>query len=74
MAKNTGLGKGLEALFGDTTIVEDIKKEEKKEGEVIEKIKIIEIEPNRSQPRRKFDEESIEELAESIKILSLIHI
>ena len=41
MAKNTGLGKGLEALFGDTTIVEDIKKEEKKEGEVIEKIKIM---------------------------------
>ncbi|MFR0823596.1 MAG: ParB/RepB/Spo0J family partition protein [Clostridia bacterium] len=72
MAKNTGLGKGLEALFGDTTIVEDIKKEEKKEGEVIEKIKIIEIEPNRSQPRRKFDEESIEELAESIKIYGVI--
>ncbi len=72
MAKNTGLGKGLEALFGDTTMVEDIKKEEKKEGEVIEKIKIIDIEPNRSQPRRKFDEESIEELAESIKIYGVI--
>lgn len=72
MAKNTGLGKGLEALFGDSNIAEEIKKEERKEGEVIEKIKIIEIEPNRSQPRRKFDEEAIEELAESIKIYGVI--
>lgn len=72
MAKNTGLGKGLEALFGDSNIAEEMKKEERKEGEVIEKIKIIEIEPNRSQPRRKFDEEAIEELAESIKIYGVI--
>lgn len=71
MAKNTGLGKGLEALFADKSIIEDIK-EEKREGEVVEKIKIIEIEPNKNQPRRKFDMESIEELAESIKIYGII--
>ena len=28
MAKNTGLGKGLDALFSDKTVIEDIKKEE----------------------------------------------
>ena len=75
MAKNTGLGKGLEALFADKSIIEDIKKdnsEEKREGEVVEKIKIIDIEPNKNQPRRKFDMESIEELAESIKIYGII--
>ena len=75
MAKNTGLGKGLEALFTDKSIIEDIKndiKEEKKEGEVVEKIKIIDIEPNRNQPRRNFDMEAIEELAESIKIYGII--
>ena len=72
MAKKTGLGKGLDALFGDTNIIEDMKKEEKQEGEVIENIKVIEIEPNRNQPRRTFDEESIEELAESIKIYGVI--
>lgn len=75
MAKNTGLGKGLEALFTDKSIIEDIKKdtfEEKRDGEIIEKIKIIDIEPNKNQPRRKFDIETIEELAESIKIYGII--
>lgn len=75
MAKNTGLGKGLEALFADKSIIEDIKNdnsEEKRDGEVVEKIKIIDIEPNKNQPRRKFDMESIEELAESIKIYGII--
>ena len=61
MMKNTGLGKGLDALFTDKTVIEDIK-EEKKEGERIENIKIIEIEPNRNQPRKNFDMEAIEEL------------
>ena len=75
MAKNTGLGKGLEALFTDKSIIEDIKKdtlEERLDGEVVEKIKIIDIEPNKNQPRRKFDIEAIEELAESIKIYGII--
>lgn len=75
MAKNTGLGKGLDALFTDKLVIEDIKddnKEQKIEGELVEKIKIIDIEPNRNQPRRKFDIESIEELAESIKIYGII--
>jgi len=71
MAKNTGLGKGLDALFSDKTVIEDIK-EEKKDGEKIQKIKIIDIEPNRNQPRRVFDMEAIEELAESIKIYGVI--
>ncbi len=77
MAKNTGLGKGLNALFGENPIIEDVKeekenKEEIREGEVVEKIKIVDVEPNRNQPRRKFDMESIEELAESIKIYGII--
>ena len=69
MAKNTGLGKGLNALFGDVnTVQEDVKKEEKiKKGEVIEILKINEVEPNRNQPRKQFDEEALEDLAESIK-------
>lgn len=71
MAKNTGLGKGLDALFSDKTVIEEIQ-EEKIEGEKIEKIKIIDIEPNRNQPRRNFDMEAIEELAESIKIYGVI--
>ncbi len=73
MAKKTGLGKGLDALFGDNTIMENnINFEERKDGEIVEKIKLVNIEPNRNQPRRTFDEESIEELAESIKVYGVI--
>ncbi len=69
--KNTGLGKGLNALFTDTSVIDEIK-EEKQKGEKIEKIKVIDIEPNRNQPRKNFDMEAIEELAESIKIYGII--
>jgi len=68
MTKNTGLGKGLGALLS-TNIVEE---EKIQEGEVIQKLKIIEVEPNKEQPRRSFDEESIEELASSIKEYGVI--
>ena len=68
MAKKTGLGKGLEALFTNNVPEE----EQKKENEIVQSLKIIEIEPNRNQPRRKFDEEALEELAESIKKYGVI--
>ena len=68
MANKTGLGKGLGALFGDNFTEE----EENGGKEVIEKIKIIEIEPNKDQPRKNFDEESLEELANSIKEYGVI--
>ena len=69
MAKMTGLGKGLDALFKDTIKEEN---EEVQEGEKILKININEVEPNKEQPRKRFDEEAIEELAESIKRYGLI--
>lgn len=67
MAKKTGLGKGLEALFGDNSINKEIN-----ENDITKKIKITDIEPNRDQPRSYFDEESLDELAESIKRYGLI--
>ena len=68
MTKNTGLGKGLGALLS-TNIVEE---EKIQDGEVIQNLKIIEVEPNKEQPRRSFNEESIEELASSIKEYGVI--
>lgn len=68
MAKKTGLGKGLDALFASNAPEE----ENIKENEVVENLKIIEVEPNRDQPRKKFDEEALEELAESIKRYGVI--
>ena len=74
MAKKSGLGKGLNALFADTLEdeVEVVKVEEKIEGEVVRTLKITEVEPNRNQPRKQFDEEALEELSDSIKRYGLI--
>lgn len=70
MAKKTGLGKGLDALFSTNLVVNE--EEKIQEGEVIQKIKLINIEPNREQPRKIFDEEGLEELANSIKEYGII--
>ena len=74
MAKKSGLGKGLNALFADTLEedLEEVKVEEKIDGEIVQTLKITEVEPNRNQPRKIFDEEALEELADSIKKYGLI--
>ena len=73
MAKMTGLGKGLGALFNDENILDSEPKVDIKEGEeVVHNIKLIDIEPNVNQPRRTFNNESIDELAESIKRYGVI--
>ena len=69
MANKTGLGKGLYALFGDN-FRENMEDTEDKEK--VEKIKIIKIEPNKDQPRKNFDDDGIEELANSIKEYGVI--
>lgn len=71
MAKNTGLGRGLDALFAESSVLQEIKQADNK-GEVIKNIKIIEIEPNVSQARKKFNEESLNELSQSIKTYGII--
>ena len=69
MGKKTGLGKGLDALFANNEIAED---EQIREGEVVQKLNLREVEPNRNQPRKIFDDEKIEELANSIKEYGVI--
>lgn len=58
-AKKGGLGRGLDALFADNSI------EEIASTSAV-KLKIMDIEPNRDQPRKIFDEDALAELAESI--------
>ena len=58
--KKTGLGRGIDAIFTDNS-VEDLSVTS---GAV--KVKLIDIEPNRDQPRKQFDEEALNELAQSI--------
>ena len=67
MPKMTGLGKGLDALFGPTPEEEKVK-----DDDVLKNLKITEVEPNREQPRKNFNQEALEELAESIKEYGLI--
>lgn len=57
--KKGGLGKGLDALFTDNTI------DEIENGGAVE-IRLTEIEPDRNQPRKVFDEEALAQLSESI--------
>ena len=68
-SKKTGLGKGLDALFGGVISEEEKKRENE---ELVQQIKLVEIEPNKNQARQVFNEESIEELSESIKKYGLI--
>ncbi len=67
MAKKTGLGKGLDALFGPTP-----EEEKMQENDTLKNLKVNEVEPNRDQPRKRFDQETLEELAQSIKEYGLI--
>ena len=68
MTKKTGLGKGLDALLLNNVVEE----EKVQDGEKVQKLKLIDVEPNRDQPRRIFDEDSLNELAESIKKYGVI--
>ena len=70
MSKMTGLGKGLDALFGSNQI-ENIETEEIN-NENLRTLKITEVEPNREQPRKNFNQEALEELADSIKTYGII--
>lgn len=71
MAEKTGLGKGLDALFSNN--IANIQQEEEiREGETIVNLKLRDVEPNKNQPRTNFDDEKIEELANSIKEYGVI--
>lgn len=89
--KTRGLGKGLDALFGDAEVtlqtrpkkniednviksdsVEQIQTSENKKNNGIEYIDINNIKPNSNQPRKKFDDDKLAELAASIEEHGLI--
>lgn len=70
MAMKKGLGKGLDSLITDKvstkTAVKAVEKPvDEKAGEIM--LNISKVEPNRDQPRKKFDEDALLELAESIR-------
>lgn len=88
--KATGLGRGLDALFGDVEVAATrdpapsgkemaksseappVQEEETDAGGGLRYVDINEIKPNAGQPRKNFDEDKLEELAESIDRHGLI--
>lgn len=67
MAKH-GLGRGLGALFGDIDLNEDAAEEQN----IAKEIPIADIHPNENQPRKKFDDAAMLELANSIRLHGVI--
>lgn len=61
-AKKGGLGRGLDSLFNENATDDNLTVE----------LRLSEIEPNRNQPRVHFDENALQELAESIKTHGLL--
>lgn len=71
-----GLGKGLDSLIPDAVGEAKAKKEVKettgeKDGGVVI-VKITSVEPNRKQPRKNFNEDKLQELADSIKQVGML--
>src|ERR1035437_5699539 len=62
MQRKGGLGRGLDALFNDNSSDEQL----------AVNLRISEIEPNRLQPRKNFDEKALEELSESILLYGML--
>ena len=80
MALKRGLGKGLDSLIPTNVMMESEVKhatvstasspEEEKDGTLM--VKLSKVEPNREQPRENFDEDSLQELAESLKQFGML--
>lgn len=77
--KKKGLGKGLDSLIPDNKSMKSVTSEktvESKEDAAaksgVQVMKINEVEPNRDQPRKNFDEDALLELSDSIKQFGLL--
>ncbi len=81
--KKGGLGKGLNNLIPDGNIKKEKTEQKEKVNDIKEQddeitnknpimLRVTEIEPNRSQPRKKFNEDALQELADSIKQFGII--
>ena len=83
--RKAGLGKGLDSLIPASSHKENISGEKQRNTRIVEKVvekvvekpieikvKLSQIEPNRKQPRKKFDEDALHELSESIRQFGII--
>ena len=69
-ALKKGLGKGLDIMIPERIVEAETTKTDPVSRETL--IPIRELEPNKAQPRKKFDEDALQELADSIKQFGII--
>lgn len=74
---NKGLGRGYASLLGlndiETTEHEsELTKKDAEKGDGVVQLSMLDIDPNREQPRKKFDEEALSELADSIRTYGVV--
>ena len=68
-----GLGRGLGTLLGDIENESELlHSETEQKGDVVQTVPLSSIDPNRDQPRKEFREESLKELADSIRAVGVI--
>ena len=67
MAKERGLGKGLGALLGEGAVLQD-----QKEGQGSYSLPISQVQPGLNQPRKRFDEEALADLTDSVRTHGII--
>ena len=68
-AQKTGLGRGLDALLDPYTIEPE---EQQKSGGGVLTVNVRDIDTNSLQPRKQFDENSLNELADSIRVHGIV--
>lgn len=72
-SKGKGLGKGLDTLISSEYVpARKTNEEQQGSGQAETIVKITKVEPNREQPRKNFDEDALQELADSIKQFGLL--
>lgn len=69
VVRRTGLGKGIDSLIPDKNNLEIVGSKQKAAENIV---KITEVEPNRNQPRKNFNEDALLELSDSIKQFGII--
>ncbi len=71
-SRRSGLGKGLDSLIPTQALKPGDQAAQQKEEKKETIVKLSKVEPNRSQPRKNFDEAALEELADSIRQFGVI--
>ena len=76
-SKSKGLGRGLGALLGEMSEAEAqqepvLLKMESAPVDAVVSLRLSDIDPNREQPRRSFDEQAMQELTDSIRAMGVI--